>query len=331
MTPPTVNAYYNPLENNINFPAGILQPPFYSAKADAAVNFGGAGAVIGHELTHGFDDQGRQFDARGNLKDWWTPADAKAFEERAQCFVDEYAGFTAVDDVKLNGKLTLGENTADNGGLRIALMAYLARTAGRAGARRSTASRPSSACSSAGARCGARTSARSARACSRRPTRTRPAAIASTASSRTCRSSRRRSRARPARRWCARTSAGCGRRRRTFDVRRSRFGGHDERRATTSTQSVAERRSRTMPLGDGPRADRLLRALPAAADATARRSRARRRSALPRRDLLGQAGPGLRRSRRAGAARSRWRRRRTAPTAPAASSPATAPAAPAIS
>jgi putative endopeptidase len=129
MTPPTVNAYYNPLENNINFPAGILQPPFYSAKADAAVNFGGSGAVIGHELTHGFDDQGRQFDARGNLKDWWTPADAKSFEDRAQCFVDEYSSFTAIDDVKLNGKLTLGENTADNGGLRIALMAYLARTA----------------------------------------------------------------------------------------------------------------------------------------------------------------------------------------------------------
>jgi endothelin-converting enzyme/putative endopeptidase len=129
MTPPTVNAYYNPLENNINFPAGILQSPYYSAKADAAVNFGGAGAVIGHELTHGFDDEGRQFDARGNLKDWWTPADAKAFEDRAQCFVDEYGGFTAVDDVTLNGKLTLGENTADNGGLRIALMAYLTRAA----------------------------------------------------------------------------------------------------------------------------------------------------------------------------------------------------------
>jgi putative endopeptidase len=128
MTPPTVNAYYNPLENNINFPAGILQPPFYSAKADAAVNFGGAGAVIGHELTHGFDDQGRQFDARGNLKDWWTPADARAFEERAQCFVDHYSELTAVDEVKLNGKLTLGENVADNGGLRISLMAYLART-----------------------------------------------------------------------------------------------------------------------------------------------------------------------------------------------------------
>jgi putative endopeptidase len=125
MTPPTVNAYYNPLQNNINFPAGILQPPFYKAGADAAVNYGAAGAVIGHELTHGFDDEGRQFDAQGNLKDWWTPDDAKAFDDRAQCVVDQYSGFTAVDDVKVNGKLTLGENAADNGGLRIALMAYL--------------------------------------------------------------------------------------------------------------------------------------------------------------------------------------------------------------
>ncbi len=128
MTPPTVNAYYNPLQNNINFPAGILQPPFYNAKNDPAVNYGGAGSVVGHELTHGFDDQGRQFDARGNLKDWWTPQDASAFTERAQCFVDEYGSFTAIDDVKLNGKLTLGENVADNGGLRLALMSYLAST-----------------------------------------------------------------------------------------------------------------------------------------------------------------------------------------------------------
>jgi endothelin-converting enzyme/putative endopeptidase len=126
MSPPTVNAYYNPLENNINFPAGILQSPFYDAKADAAVNYGGAGSVIGHELTHGFDDEGRQFDAQGNLKDWWTESDAKAFEERAACFVDEYSNFTAVDDVKVNGKLTLGENAADNGGVRIALMSYVA-------------------------------------------------------------------------------------------------------------------------------------------------------------------------------------------------------------
>lgn len=123
MTPPTVNAYYSPLENNVNFPAGILQPPFFDKNIDDAVNMGGIGAVIGHELTHGFDDEGRQFDLNGNLRDWWTEKDAKAFEERAQCIVDEYSGFTAVDDVKLNGKLTLGENTADNGGLRIALMA----------------------------------------------------------------------------------------------------------------------------------------------------------------------------------------------------------------
>ncbi len=91
MTPPTVNAYYNPQENNINFPAGILQPPFYDNRMDAAVNYGGIGAVIGHELTHGFDDQGRQFDAQGNLRDWWTPADAKEFEKRAECFIKEYS------------------------------------------------------------------------------------------------------------------------------------------------------------------------------------------------------------------------------------------------
>jgi len=133
MTPPTVNAYYNPLENNINFPAGILQPPFFDRKGDDGPNYGGIGAVIGHELTHGFDDEGRQYDAKGNLADWWTPGDAKAFEERAQCVVDEYSSFVAVDDVHVNGKLTLGENTADNGGLRIALMAYLAN--GGAGAK----------------------------------------------------------------------------------------------------------------------------------------------------------------------------------------------------
>ena len=126
MTPPTVNAYYNPLENNINFPAGILQPPFYSAKADAAINFGGSGAVIGHELTHGFDDQGRKFDGPGNLRDWWTAADGKAYEERATCVADQYSGYTVAGDARVNGRLTLGENTADNGGLRLALMAYLA-------------------------------------------------------------------------------------------------------------------------------------------------------------------------------------------------------------
>jgi predicted metalloendopeptidase len=125
MTPPTVNAYYDPTENDINFPAGILQPPFYDFKADDALNFGGMGAVIGHELTHGFDDQGALFDPEGNLKNWWTPQDQKAFQERTQCIVDEYDQFVAVDDVHVRGKLTLGENTADNGGLRIAYMALL--------------------------------------------------------------------------------------------------------------------------------------------------------------------------------------------------------------
>jgi endothelin-converting enzyme/putative endopeptidase len=131
MTPPTVNAYYNPPRNEIVFPAGILQPPFYANQADDAVNFGGIGSVIGHELTHGFDDQGRKFDAQGNLRDWWTAEDAKGFEERAGCIADEYSGFTAVADVKLNGRLTLGENTADNGGVRIAYMALMDKLAGK--------------------------------------------------------------------------------------------------------------------------------------------------------------------------------------------------------
>jgi len=123
MTPPTVNAYYNPSMNEIVFPAGILQPPFFDKEMDDAINFGGIGLVIGHELTHGFDDQGRKFDPQGNLRDWWTPADGKEFEKRASCVANEYSGFVAVDDLKLNGKLTLGENTADNGGARISLMA----------------------------------------------------------------------------------------------------------------------------------------------------------------------------------------------------------------
>jgi endothelin-converting enzyme/putative endopeptidase len=126
MTPPTVNAYYSPPSNNINFPAGILQPPFYEADRDAAVNYGGAGAVIGHELTHGFDDQGRKYDGAGNLREWWTDADAKAFEERATCVADQYSGYTVAGDTHINGRLTLGENTADNGGVRLALLAYLA-------------------------------------------------------------------------------------------------------------------------------------------------------------------------------------------------------------
>jgi endothelin-converting enzyme/putative endopeptidase len=123
MTPPTVNAYYDPQMNNINFPAGILQPPFVDNDLDDAVNFGGVGMVIGHELTHGFDDQGRQFDGAGNLKDWWTEADAKEFEKRATCLADEYSKFSVAPGANVNGRLTLGENTADNGGVRVALMA----------------------------------------------------------------------------------------------------------------------------------------------------------------------------------------------------------------
>jgi putative endopeptidase len=127
MTPPTVNAYYDPSMNDINFPAGILQPAFYDPKQDDAVNYGHIGAVIGHELTHGFDDEGKKFDAKGNLSDWWTPEDTKKFVTRTDCLSQEYGSFTAVDDVKVNGKLTLGENTADNGGLVLAYMAYLER------------------------------------------------------------------------------------------------------------------------------------------------------------------------------------------------------------
>ncbi len=126
MTPPTVNAYYNPSMNDINFPAGILQSPFYDPKASDATNYGDIGGVVGHELTHGFDDEGRQFDGNGNLSDWWTAEDAKKFEEKADCTVKEYDSFVAIDDVHVNGKLTLGENTADNGGLRLAFIAFLA-------------------------------------------------------------------------------------------------------------------------------------------------------------------------------------------------------------
>ncbi|HTT65183.1 MAG TPA: M13 family metallopeptidase [Bryobacteraceae bacterium] len=125
MTPPTVNAYYSPNMNNINFPAGILQPPFYNPKASDAVNYGGIGAVIGHELTHGFDDEGRKFDGAGNLRDWWTDADGKAFDARADCIAKEYSGFSPVPGVHVNGKLTLGENAADNGGIRLAYMALM--------------------------------------------------------------------------------------------------------------------------------------------------------------------------------------------------------------
>ena len=123
MTPPTVNAYYNPQLNEIVFPAGILQSPFFDRDGDQAINLGAIGVVIGHELTHGFDDEGRKFDAKGNLSEWWTPEDAKKFEAKAACIADQYGSYEPLPGVRLNGKLTLGENTADNGGVRLATMA----------------------------------------------------------------------------------------------------------------------------------------------------------------------------------------------------------------
>ncbi|HET9364439.1 MAG TPA: M13 family metallopeptidase, partial [Candidatus Angelobacter sp.] len=131
MTPPTVNAYYNPQMNDINFPAGVLQPPLYDPKEDDAPNYGNTGGTIGHELTHGFDDEGRQFDAKGNLRDWWTKEDGAEFEKRAQCIVDQYAQYTIVDDIKINSKLTEGEDVADLGGLILAYMAWKMQTKGQ--------------------------------------------------------------------------------------------------------------------------------------------------------------------------------------------------------
>ncbi len=123
MTPPTINAYYSSQLNTINFPAGILQPPFFDSNMEDSVNYGAIGMVMGHEITHGFDDEGRKFDAQGNLRDWWTPADAKAYEQRGECIADEYTQEIPEAGVKQNGHLTQGEDTADNGGLRLALMA----------------------------------------------------------------------------------------------------------------------------------------------------------------------------------------------------------------
>jgi len=125
MSPPTINAYYNPLMNDINFPAGILQSPMFDPNATDAENYGHIGAVVGHELTHGFDDQGRQFDKDGNLKDWWTKEDEQKFNDRADCTVKQYDAIEAVPGVHLNGKLTEGENLADLGGLRLAWLAWL--------------------------------------------------------------------------------------------------------------------------------------------------------------------------------------------------------------
>ncbi|MFC5271815.1 M13 family metallopeptidase [Adhaeribacter terreus] len=131
MSPPTVNAYYNPSMNEIVFPAGILQPPFFDPKADDAVNYGGMGAVIGHELTHGFDDQGRQYDHEGNLKDWWTKEDAERFAKHTAMVDKQYSGYAPLDSVYVNGQLTMGENIADIGGLNIAYTALQKANAGK--------------------------------------------------------------------------------------------------------------------------------------------------------------------------------------------------------
>ncbi|WP_353069654.1 M13 family metallopeptidase [Tunturibacter empetritectus] len=131
MTPPTVNAYFNPQMNDINFPAGVLQPPLYDTKLDDAPNYGNTGATIGHELTHAFDDEGRQFDDKGNLRDWWTAADAKGFEDRINCVRDQYAQYIVVDDIHINSKLTSGEDVADLGGTLLAYIAWKKQTAGQ--------------------------------------------------------------------------------------------------------------------------------------------------------------------------------------------------------
>jgi endothelin-converting enzyme/putative endopeptidase len=131
MTPPTVNAYFSPQMNDINFPAGVLQPPLYDTREDDAPNYGNTGATIGHELTHAFDDEGRQFDARGNLRDWWTKADARNFEDRINCIRDQYAGYVVVDDIHINSRLTSGEDVADLGGTLLAYIAWKKQTEGQ--------------------------------------------------------------------------------------------------------------------------------------------------------------------------------------------------------
>ena len=132
MTPPTVNAYYDPQMNDMNFPAGVLLPPLFDVGLDLAPSYGNTGATMGHELTHGFDDEGRQFDAEGNLRDWWTKKDAAEFQRRAKCVSDQYSQYVIVDDTRINGKLSLGEDVADLGGTFLAYRAWKKVTAGQA-------------------------------------------------------------------------------------------------------------------------------------------------------------------------------------------------------
>jgi len=129
VSPPTVDAYYDPQRNDINFPAGVLQPPLYDAKLDDAPNYGDTGGTIGHELTHGFDDEGSQFDAKGNLRNWWTKEDRAKFDARTQCVENQYAQYVVVDEVHINSKLTLGEDVADLGGEILAYIAWKGATA----------------------------------------------------------------------------------------------------------------------------------------------------------------------------------------------------------
>ena len=131
MTPQTNNAYYEPTLNEMCFPAGILQPPFFDEKADDATNYGAIGATIGHELTHGFDDEGRQYDSEGNLKNWWTDDDAKGFQERAERVARQYDAFEVLPGLHINGHQTLGENIADIGGLRVSYAAFRLATKGK--------------------------------------------------------------------------------------------------------------------------------------------------------------------------------------------------------
>ena len=217
MTPPTVNAYYEPTMNEMVFPAGILQEPFYGKGQTPALNFGAIGMVVGHELTHGFDDEGRQFDAEGNLRDWWSPAVGAEFDKRAACVEHQFDEYVPIDDMHIKGKLTLGENIADLGGLKLSFAALQRAALAGAGAatveptrrprparrcRASAASRPRSSSSSASRRRGAPTIAPRRCGSWSRPTRTRRPSTASSGRSRTCPSSRPPSSARRAARWC---------------------------------------------------------------------------------------------------------------------------------
>ena len=211
MTPPTVNAYDSPQENNINFPAGILQPPFFDNDADMAASFGAIGTVIGHELTHGFDDEGRHFDADGNLRDWWTAQDATEFTKRADCIAGEYSKFSPTEGAYVNRRLTLGENGADNAGIRLAYMALLrALENGSLNKEKLDAVIPSNVSTWALHRSIAEASGRSLRVIWYGRILTRPASFASSERCKTSRSSFRHSDAQPASRWSPLMVAGSG-------------------------------------------------------------------------------------------------------------------------